>query len=79
MSLFRKGKTIVLVHKDYLESDEHFIERGNFIAKQNPKSIQEYNESSIYSKIHINCKYLGCEYDPNIMKKLKEKQLSSSI
>jgi hypothetical protein len=72
MSVFRKGNKIYIVHKDVLETYEHFIDRGNFIASQNidPMEEEEYEKVVLYSKIYVNNKYLGCEYHNQIMKEL---------
>jgi hypothetical protein len=72
MSVFRKNNKIYIVHKEDLENYEHFIERGNFIASQLPKTEEEYNEVVLYSRMYINNKYLGCEYNQSIMHKLQE-------
>lgn len=74
MTLFKKGNYICLVFKDMNESKEYFIERGNFIVSQTPNNDNEYNNAVLFSKIHINVKYLSCNYDNNIMIQLKKKQ-----
>lgn len=70
MSIFRKGSVIVIVDKNENEPMEQFIERGNFIVKQNPRNDSEYEKYVLFSRIYMNIKYLGCEYDPNIMKEI---------
>lgn len=70
MSVFRKNNKIYIVHKSDLENYEHFIERGNFIASQNPTTEEEYDNVVLYSHMYINNKYLGCEYQQVIMDKL---------
>ena len=72
MSIFRKNNKIYIVHKDELEPYEHFIERGNFIASQEPQDEEQYNYIVSYSRIYINNKYLGCEYQDQIMKELNK-------
>ena len=69
MSVFRKNNKIYIVHKSTLEPYEHFIERGNFIAAQEPTK-EEYENVLLYSRMYINNKHLGLEYQPAIMKKL---------
>ena len=74
MSVFRKDNKIYIVHKDDLETYEHFIERGNFIACQNidPEKKEDYDKIILYSYIYINNKYLGCEYHDQIMSELNK-------
>lgn len=63
MTVFRRGNFICLVDQWEGEPYERFIERGNFIVSQYPKSEEEYNRLLLFSRIYINVKYLGCVYD----------------
>ena len=71
MSIFRKKNNIYIVNKDPMETFDHFIERGNFIAAQNPISEHEYENVVLYSHIYINSKYLKCNYKDDIMQNLE--------
>jgi len=68
--LFAKKGFICILEKDIHEPIELFIERGNFIVSQQPKSKVEYDYYEIYSKIMINIKYNKCEYNDEIMNEL---------
>ena len=65
-----------IVEKDENEPQEHFIERGNFIASQKPQNVQEYTKSVTYSYIYINNKYLKCQYNPSVMQELNQMMLN---
>ncbi len=67
MSVFRCGNTICIVAKNEAENMDIYLDRGNFIVSQKPKNDSEYNKILLYSNIYINCKYLGCSYNKNIM------------
>jgi len=70
--IFIKDNYICDIKKDAFEPLEIFIERGNFIATQKPKNIDEYNEAVKYSRIYANCKFKNCQYSDTVMKKLKK-------
>lgn len=72
MSIFRKNSNIYIVIKDSTETYEQYIERGNFIASQEPKTESEYENIVLYSHIFINSKYLFCAYSKDIMNKLEK-------
>jgi hypothetical protein len=72
--LFIKDGYYCIVEKDDDESYEHFNERGNFIVSQKSKNIIEIKKINTYSKIWINYKFLGCEYNKEIMNKLNNYQ-----
>lgn len=74
--VFRKDNFICIVEKDNDEPQEHFVERGNFIASQKPKNEQEYTKSITYSHIYINNKYLKCQYNPSVMHDLNQMVLN---
>ena len=71
--VFRKNNFICLIEKnDDDEPEEHFIERGNFVASQKPRNEQEYTKSIIYSYVYINNKYLKCQYNLSVMHELNQ-------
>lgn len=72
MTLFRRGNSAFLIEREYNEADEIFVDRGNFIASQLPKTENEYNKVELFSRIYVNVKYLGCVYDDTVMARLNK-------
>jgi len=54
------------------ENYEHFAIRGNFIAKQQPRSEFDLNEAIRYSKIYLNIIVNGVSYSDEIMAKINK-------
>lgn len=52
------------------ETDNVFYERCWFIIKQQPNSIEEFNNLIIKSEVWSNHKFLNCKYHENIQKEL---------
>ena len=74
MNILLKSGYIVKTYREPNEPYERFIERVHFIAKQQPKTKEEYDEVVIYSKIYANIKYLKCEYNKEVMDRLNQMQ-----
>jgi len=74
--VFTENGFFCTIEQDDDEPLEQFYERGHFIVSQKPISIIKFNEAIIYSRIWINKKYLGCEYDENVNQKLKKMELN---
>lgn len=70
MSIFRKNTNIYIIVKESTETFEQYIDRGNFVASQEPGTEQDYEDIILYSHIYINNKYLFCSYNKDIMKRL---------
>ena len=69
-NIFIKNGNFCVIEKDEYEPFEHYYERCNFIVSQinNGHYTDDitYSQYVIYSKIWLNIKYLGCEYDKDI-------------
>jgi hypothetical protein len=70
MTFYRKGSYIYFIERDEFEPDEHYVERCNFVASQQPKSKVELDNVIKYSYIFVNVKYLKSLYSPEIMNTL---------
>lgn len=69
---FIKNGYVAILTRHTTEPKEYFLERGNFIVSQQPKTKEEYEEAINYSRIMVNVKYHGSEYNKEVMTKLKE-------
>lgn len=67
MEIEYKG-IIYNVKQDEFESDDTFYERMWIIAKQEPKSEEEYKKAISYSRLWINNKMLGCQFTDKLNK-----------
>ena len=54
------------------ETNEMLSARAWYIAKQSPKSLEEFSEYTYYSYYWVNVNMLGCTYSPEIMNKVKK-------
>lgn len=72
MTLFHKNKMICVVNKNKYEPFDHYYQRCNFVTSQIINDQEDYDKVITYSQIFINHKYLGCEYDKNVMNTLDE-------
>lgn len=70
MAVFKKGGYLIILERDISEPEELFLERGYFVAAQEPKNKQEYNKFVVYSRIFINNKYKKNIYNQEIMVEL---------
>ena len=69
-SIFTKDGKFYILKKDRYEPIEKFNERGWFITKCHPSNDKEYESAITLSRIWINIKYNGCEYNKAIMDKI---------
>jgi hypothetical protein len=70
MTAFYNNGYMCIVDKDPNELPDHFIIRGEFIAKCKPSNEQEYATCVTYSRIYINVLLKKCTYSKEIMDKL---------
>jgi len=71
MNVFEKKGYLVQIVQDSGEPLEHYIERGYFVASQQPLTRKEYDTAILFSRIYINMKYKKCGYSDGITKKLE--------
>ena len=67
-----KNNCMVCLERPKGEAKEHYIKRLYFVASQNPKTKKDYDTAVKYSKLYINTHYLECEYNEDVMRKLKK-------
>lgn len=72
---FSKDNISIILYKEDDESDDIFIERGQFIINNYNK--YDYNELIKLSKIWINYKYKKCNYNKRLRDIITE--LSNNI
>lgn len=70
-NIFIKNGYFCLLEKNENEPLEKLNQRGWFIATQQPKTDEEYQELIKLSNIWMNNKYYKCEYDITLMNKVK--------
>ena len=70
MTFFRKGVRYCIIERGRLEPMEQFMGRGNFIVSQKFTTKEEYERVLMYSRIYINVKYYGVEYEGVVMREL---------
>lgn len=72
MTVFIADGYQIILQKEEMEDYEGFMVRGNFVAKQKPKTKREIAEAIFYSRIYINVKMFGMVYQDDIMEKLNK-------
>lgn len=76
MAFYRKNNLICLIDQGVHETNEHFIERCNFITSQPIKNDNDYQKAVLYSRIYINHKYLKCGYENDVMSELDKMKVN---
>jgi hypothetical protein len=69
--VFMKNGRIVELYKDYGESEEHFIERGNFVVSQNIETSDDHKKAVKLSRLYRNVQF-GARYSITLMNCLNE-------
>jgi hypothetical protein len=64
------------IERNENESDLSLQNRIHFIAKQNPNTIEKFNEETKFSNIWINRKLLGCQYSEKLEKIINSKEIN---
>ena len=60
------------IPKENYESNNLYLERLWFVAKQEPNNYESYKKTIEYSKLWKNIKYLNCKYSKDILTKVKD-------
>jgi hypothetical protein len=61
-----------IIERHHGESLEQLYKRSSFIAKQSPKTSEEFEQVVQFSKIWINVIQLNCKYSEDVMNKLDQ-------
>jgi len=68
---FKKNGFVIKLIRDQGEADEHFVDRGEFVVSQQPKTIEEYELAERISRIYRNYKYDKAIYSKILMEQME--------